>query len=41
MTKPTAYCAQCKRVVAVTLIRGHNGARDLYRCDTCGRTWPT
>lgn len=36
----TAYCARCKRVQAVTVVRGYNGARDHVRCDECGRSWP-
>jgi hypothetical protein len=37
----TAYCASCKKLQPVTLIRGHNGARDSERCNGCLRTWPT
>lgn len=36
----TAYCAACKRVQQVTVIRGGPGTRDRARCDVCGRSWP-
>jgi transposase-like protein len=41
VTREWAYCASCKKRQPVLLIRGHNGARDHYRCHGCLRTWPT